>query len=401
MNDASARLDDVDFKARYGLTDEEETWRLEARAFAARHVAPHARQADRDGHFAADLVPALGQAGLLGPSLPAAVGGGGAPWMADCLVAEEIGAVDGSVRGFLAVQGGLVCSALAAYATQAQRDRWLPGLLRGERIGCYALTEEGAGSDVGSIATRIRNEGDELVIDGTKVWITNGGVAEVMLVFGTADPELRTKGLTCAIVPADAEGIEREPMPGRELGHRASDHARLTFRGVRVPKANRLGDERGGFEVAMHGLEAGRLNVAAGAVGIQQACLDASVAFARGRRQFGRRIGDFQQVGATLAEMAVALESSRLLTYHAARLRDAGLDAAGAVSAAKLHATEAAVHSATQALQLHGSRGYTDELPIERHYRDAIALTIYEGASNIQRVILARRLLGRDEGGDA
>ena len=397
-DDIAARLDDLPHRARYGLTEEDEAWRLRAAAFAADHVAPQARQADRDGRFDARLVPALGQAGLLGPALPAAVGGGGASWMADCLVAEAIGAVDGSVRGFLAVQGGLVCAALARYASDAQKAAWLPGLLRGERIGCYALTEEGAGSDVGGMATRIREDEDTLVIDGQKVWITNGGVADVALVFGSIDPELKTRGLACAIVPMDAEGVTREAMGGRELGHRASDHACLTFAGVRVPRANRLGGPDEGFRVAMHGLEAGRLNVAAGAVGIQQACLDASVAFARHRRQFGRRIGDFQQVGATLAEMAVDLESTRLLTYHAARLRDGGLDAAGAVSAAKLAATEAAVQSATKALQLHGSRGYTDELPIERHYRDAIALTIYEGASNIQRVILARRLLGRDEG---
>ena len=277
----AARLDDVDPQARYAWSDEDEAWRRKAHEFAARHVAPQARQADRDGRFAADLVPALGQAGLLGPALPPAVGGGGATWMADCLVAEAIGAVDGSVRGFLAVQGGLVCAALAAFATEAQREAWLPGLLAGERIGCYALTEEGAGSDVGAIATRIREDGDDVVIDGEKVWITNGGVADVMLVFGTMDAALGTKGLACAIVPAGTEGVTREAMPGRELGHRASNHAHLTFRGVRVPRTSRLGSERGGFQVAMHGLEAGRLNVAAGAVGIQQACLDARVAFAR------------------------------------------------------------------------------------------------------------------------
>jgi alkylation response protein AidB-like acyl-CoA dehydrogenase len=306
--------------------------------------------------------------------------------------------VDGSTRGFLAVQAGLVLAPVLAFAPAALRDAWAPRLAAGEAIGACALTEPEAGSDLGGMRTTIRADGDHVVIDGEKVWITNGGVADVLLVFGQTDPALRTRGLECYLVEGDAPGIAREPMPGRELGHRASDHARLVFEGLRVRRRNRVGEARKGFEVALHGLEDGRLNVAAGAVGIHRACLEASVSFARVRRQFGRRIGDFQQVGATLAEMDVKLRASRLLVHHAARLMDRGLDAAQAVSAAKLHATEAALEAATHAIQLHGSRGYSDELPLERHWRDAIALTIYEGTSNIQRVIVSRGLLGRDDG---
>ena len=392
-----AQLDPGSAQDRYGWSAFEEAWRLEAKRFAEAH-APHAREADRAGHFSKDVVLELGRRGLLGAALPVHAGGGGATNLADCLIAEEIGAVDGSVRGFLAVQIGLVASTLANHGLTEHQEPWLPGLLSGEVIGCYALTEEEAGSDVGAIGTRVRDDGGHVVIDGEKVWITNGGVADVALVFGSADPNRGTKGLECWVVPTDARGLTRERMPGKELGHRASDHARLTFDGVRIPKSQRLGPAFGGFRVAMDALEHGRLNVAAGAVGIQRACLEACAGFARKRRQFGRRIGDFQQVGATLAEMATTLECSRLLTYHAARLRDRDFANAGAVSAAKLCATEGALRAAKDAIQIHGSRGYTDLLALERHYRDAIGLTIYEGTSNVQRLILARRLLGKDDG---
>jgi len=384
------------YAARYGLSEEDEGWRRRARDFAQEFLAPAARDADRAGRFDPDLVRALGRAGLLAATFPRAEGGGGGSTLADCLIAEEIGAVDGSVRGFLAVQIGLVASTLAAFGTEDQKSTWLPRLIAGEALGCYALTEPEAGSDVGSLSTRARLDGETVVLDGEKIWITNGGVADVALVFATTDPEKRHRALECYLVPTRTEGFLAEPMPGRELGHRASDHARVVLRGVRVPRANRLGEPGRGFGVAMRALEAGRLNVAAGALGIHRACLDACVAFARSRRQFGRRIGDFQQIGAALAEMAVDLEASRLLVHHAARLRDRGIEDAAAVSAAKLRATESALAAATTAMQIHGARAYTDELPVERHYRDVVALTIYEGTSHIQRLILSRALLGRD-----
>ncbi|MDA1195138.1 MAG: acyl-CoA dehydrogenase family protein [Planctomycetota bacterium] len=381
----------------YDLPPEAAAWRARAAAFAQNVLAPVAREADRAGRFSRDVVRQLGQAGLIGAALPASAGGGAASALAACAIAEEIGAVDGSTRGFLAVQAGLVLAPLVAHAPAALRDHWAPRLTSGEAIGACALTEPEAGSDLGAMRTTIRPDGDDVVIDGEKVWITNGGVADVLLVFGQTDPTRKTRGLECYLVAADTPGLERQPMPGRELGHRASDHARLVFRGLRVPKAQRVGPALGGMGVAMLGLEDGRLNVAAGAVGVHRACLEASIQFARTRRQFGQRIGDFQQVGATLASMDVALRASRLLVHQAARLKDRGLDNGHAVSAAKLHATEAALAAATQAIQLHGSRGYSDELPLERHWRDVMALTIYEGTSNIQRVILARMLLGRDE----
>jgi len=389
--------DDQEFKARYALSDEEDGWRLSARAFAAEPIAPQSRQADRDGRFDRALVRSLGASGLLGASLPTSAGGGGASTLADCLIAEEIGAVDGSVRGFLAVQIGLVASVLASTAAEEPCAAWLKRLATGDAIGCYCLTEPEAGSDVGALKTRVRYEGGEAVIHGDKIWITNGNVADVALVFATSDPERKHRGIECWLVPTDTPGFVTLPMPGRELGHRAADHAQVRFEGVRVPASSRVGGEGEGFAIAMRALEHGRLNVAAGAVGIHRACLDACVEFARSRRQFGRRIGDFQQIGASLADMAVALEASRLLVYQAARLRDGGRDDPAAVSAAKLLATENALQAAVTALQIHGARAYTDELPIERHYRDVVALTIYEGTSHIQRLILTRALLSRDD----
>ncbi len=381
----------------YGLPEADEIWRGRARTFAQETLAANAQRLDREGRFSRRIVAALGEAGLIGAGLSEPTGGG-ASTLAACAIAEEIGAVDGSARGFLAVQAGLVLAPLSTFANDTLRERWVPGLIAGTSIGACCLTEPGAGSDLGAIATTITEEGDEVVIRGEKVWITNGGVADILLVFGTVDTKARTRGLECYAVPADTEGVHTEPMPGNELGHRASDHARVVFKDVRVPKTNRIGGERSGFSIAMFGLEDGRLNVASGAVGVHRACLEQSIRFARSRRQFGRRIGDFQQVGATLADMDVELRAARLLVHQAARLKDRGLDNAHAVSAAKLYATEAALRAATNAIQLHGSRGYNDELPLERHYRDVIALTIYEGTSNVQRVILSRNLLGKDEG---
>jgi alkylation response protein AidB-like acyl-CoA dehydrogenase len=390
----------MDLRSEYALTDADEAWRRRAAEFAEAHVRPGARDADREGRMPAGLVERLGASGLLGATLPRAAGGGDASAVAGCCIAEEIGAVDGSVRGFLAVQAGLVASPIVQFGTPEQKEAWLPGLVSGRTVGAYALTEPGAGSDVGAIATRSVADGKDVVLDGEKVWITNGLSAGVLLVFATSDPALRQKGLDCWIVPGDARGLSREPMPGEALGHRASEHARLVLRGVRIPRANRLGGEREGYRVAMAGLDAGRLNVAAGAVGILRACRDACAEFARTRRQFGHRIGDFQQVGAAIADMDVDLRAARLLTLHAARLRDRAMPTSDAVSVAKLFATEAALRAATAAIQIHGSRAYSDESPVGRHWRDAIALTIYEGTSQIQRLILSRSILGKEEGGD-
>jgi alkylation response protein AidB-like acyl-CoA dehydrogenase len=385
------------YAERYALTAEEERWRARAEAFARDELAPIARDMDREGRLRPEVVRRMGAEGFLGAPIPKERGGGGAGALAFALVSEELGRVDGSVRGFLAVQTGLVAHTIADGASQALRERWVAPLVSGEAVGCFAVTEPDAGSDVAAISTRTETRGDVVRITGEKHWITNGLSADVAVVFTTSRPGGGRDTLEAWLVPTDAPGVRRTPMEGRELGHRASDHARLVFEGVEVPVENRVGGRGGGFAVAMRALERGRLSVAAGAVGIQAACLDAAVAFARRRRQFGSRIGDFQQVGAALADLQVALEASRLLVHQAGRRADRGRPAAVETSVAKLFATERALEAAGKALRLHGARGYSDELPLERHYRDAIGLTIYEGTSEIQRVILARALLGRDE----
>ena len=387
-----------DYAARYGLTDVEEAWRAKAEAFARKEVEPLSREADRAATFPLALVRKLGRAGLLGAPLPTALGGGGASALATALIQEEMGRVDGSVRGFLAVHTGLVAQTIADFGTDAQRHEWLPRLASGEAVGCFALTEPMAGSDVAAMASRAVETGDRVVLDGEKHWITNGGLADVALVFANADAAAGRKGIECYVVPTGTKGLHREKMPGNDLGHRASDHARMTFTKMSLPASARLGPPRSGFRIAMAGLDHGRLGVAAGAVGIQAACLELATSFARSRRQFGQRIGDFQQIGALLADLHASLEASRLLVHHAGRRLDKGLPATSETSAAKLFATEAALRGATQALRIHGARGYSDELPLERHYRDAIGLTIYEGTSEIQRLILSRALLGKDEG---
>jgi alkylation response protein AidB-like acyl-CoA dehydrogenase len=268
-------------------------------------------------------------------------------------------------------------------------------LASGDWIGCYALTESNAGSDPASMETSVREEGDSYVLHGEKIWITNGNLAHLALVFATQDRAARHKGICAFLVPTDTAGFHREKMPGAELGHRASDHARIVLDGCRVPRNALLGASGEGFKVAMSALDHGRLGVAAGAVGVGQACLDACIDFARKRHQFGQRIGDFQMVQAALADMASDLEASRWLVYRAAWMKDQKLPTTKETSIAKLFATEAAARAASQAVLLHGGRGYSNEYPVERYYRDIKGLEIYEGTSHIQRIVIARALIGR------
>ncbi len=382
----------------FSLSAEHREMQARAREAAEQVVGPHARSSDEEGRFRRDVIVELARRGFLGLPIPTRFGGGGADNLAMSLVYEEIGRVDSSVRGFLAVQVGLVSQCILDWGTTEQQERWLPRLARGDALGCYCLTEPDAGSDAASIVTRATRDGDDWVLEGVKHWITNGNVADLALVFATVDPQQRSGGITAFVVPTDTPGFHGEPMPGRELGHRGSDHARVTLDGVRVGADAVLGAPGSGFKVAMAALDHGRLGVAAGAVGVLQACLEACVAYARGRRQFGKRIGDFEMIQAVLADMVADTEAARLLTRQAAWMRDQGEVNTQAVSIAKLFATEAACRAADQAVLLHGGRGYSNEYPVERYYRDIKGLQIYEGTSHIQRIIIARSLLGKDEG---
>ncbi len=379
----------------FTLAPEQEAVQALARRLADEVVGPAARAADADRRFDRTVIQALAREGVLGGPLPREHGGRGWDDLSFALCCEELGRVDASVRGLVCVHVGLVERCILDHGTAEQHARWLPRLASGAWLGAYALTESGAGSDAAAIATAARESGDGWTLSGEKIWITNGSVADLLLVYATVDPAARHDGVTAFVLEPGMEGLERHPMPGVELGHRGADHARLVLRDVRVPRENVLGPVGGGFKVAMGALDHGRLGVAAGAVGLHAACLDEVIAFARRRKQFGRRIGDFQMVQERIAEMHVSLEAARLLVHRAAWKRSRGERNTAEVAAAKLFATEAAQRAATEAVLLLGSRGYSNESPVERHYRDIQGLRIYEGTNLVQRIILARELLGK------
>ncbi|MGQ0604361.1 MAG: acyl-CoA dehydrogenase family protein [Anaerolineales bacterium] len=366
-----------------------------AREFAQGRVAPMAREMDERGEMPLSLVREMAELGLLGGPLPAEYGGGAWDAVSLALCYEELGRVDSSVRGFMTVHTSLVSQCILAWGAEAQKQSYLPKLIQGEWIGCYCLTEPNAGSDAASMESTATEDGDSYVLNGEKIWITNGGLAQLALVFSSADRSLKHKGICAFLVPTDTPGFLREKMPGKELGHRASDHAHIRFEAMRVPKSALLGAPGEGFKVAMSALGHGRLGVAAGALGVAQACLDACVDFAHNRRQFGQRIGDFEMIQATLADMAADVDAARMLVYRAAWLKDQGQKATRETSVAKLFAVEAAVRAANEAVLLHGGRGYSNEYPVERYYRDIKGLQIYEGTSHIQRIVIARDLIGK------
>jgi alkylation response protein AidB-like acyl-CoA dehydrogenase len=381
----------------FELSPEQQRIQSLARDFANDEVAPLARTADETGEFPMHLIGRMADLGFLGGPIAREYGGAAMDAVSFALVCEELGRADSSVRGLLTVHASLVSGCLEQWGTLEQKQRYLPRLTSGEWIGCYCLTEPDAGSDAANIQTTATADGDDYLLDGEKIWITNGNMAHLAIVFATRDRAERHKGICAFLVETDTRGMRREKMPGVELGHRASDHAHITFENCHVPASAMLGEPGEGFKIAMSALDRGRLGVAAGAVGIGQACLDACVQWARERRQFGRRLGDFQMVQATIANMAADIAAARLLVYHAAWLVDVGRPATQAVSSAKLFATESAASAASEAVLLYGNRGYSSAYPVERYYRDIKGLQIYEGASNIQRIILARELIGREQ----
>jgi butyryl-CoA dehydrogenase len=380
----------------FTLTPEQQHVQQLARQFAEEEVAPISREADERGIFPMHLVKRMGELGFLAGPVDPEYGGAGMDYVSYALLCEELGRVDSSVRGFLTVHASLVALCIQEWGTEEQKRRYLPHLASGEWIGCYALTEPNAGSDAASIETTATEDGDDYVLNGEKIWITNGLSAHVAIVFASKDRSERHRGICAFLVETDTPGFQRERMPGKELGHRASEHAYITFNNCHVPKSALLGAPGEGFKVAMSALDRGRLGVAAGAVGIAQACLDASIAYTKQRRQFGQRLANFEMIQATLAEMAASVEAARLLVYQAAWIKDQSLPATKATSIAKLFATEAAMKAASDAVLLHGNRGYSNEYPVERYYRDIKGLQIYEGTSHIQKLIIARELVGKD-----
>ena len=375
------------------LSPEPEEFRRTVRAFAEEVVRPASEEADRREELPLDVVRAMGELGLFGVPFPEEHGGQGADLLTFCLAVEELGRVDQSVAVTLAAAVGLGGMSILRFGTEAQRRAHLEPLCRGEALAAFALTEPDAGSDVAAIRTRARLEDGAWVLEGEKAFITNAGtpLTRTIVVTAVTDPQAGPHGISQLLVPADAPGLA-VGRPYRKLGWRASDTRGLSFRSCRVPEGALLGERGRGIAQALEVLDGGRVTTAALAVGLAQACLDAALAYAKQRRAFGRPIGGFEGVAFKLADMHVAVETARLATYRAAWLRDRGRPFTRAAAAAKLHASEAAVACAREAVQIFGGAGFIEETPVARFYRDAKILEIGEGTSEIQRLVIAREL---------
>ncbi|MBA5221325.1 MULTISPECIES: acyl-CoA dehydrogenase family protein [Streptomyces] len=375
------------------LSEEQTAVRRLARDFVAGEIAPHVVAWDRAEEVDRGIVKKLGEVGFLGLTLDEEYGGSGGDHLAYCLVTEELGRGDSSVRGIVSVSLGLVAKTIAAWGSEEQKRRWLPGLVAGEYVGSFGLTEPGTGSDAGNLTTRAVREGGDHVLNGTKTFITNGTWADVILLFARSTDAPGHKGVTAFLVPADSPGLTRRTIHGK-LGLRGQATAELVLQDVRVPASAMLGPEGKGFSVAMSALAKGRMSVAAGCVGIAQAALDAAVRYAGEREQFGKPIARHQLVQELISDIAVDVDAARLLTWRVADLVDRGLPFATEASKAKLFASEAAVRSANNALQVFGGYGYIDEYPVGKLLRDARVMTLYEGTSQIQKLLIGRALTG-------
>jgi alkylation response protein AidB-like acyl-CoA dehydrogenase len=376
----------------FSLTSEQELIRASAREFCEREVVPYARDWDRAEELDRGLVPKLAAAGYLGATIAEEYGGMGLDTVSYCLLMEELGRADSSVRGIVSVNLGLVGKTIAKWGTEEQKREWLPQLASGDALGCYALTEPGSGSDPASLVTRADRDGDDWLLSGSKLFITLGSWAGLALVFARSGGE-GARGLSCFLVPTETEGFSASPIKGK-LGLRAQDTAEVFLDRVRVPDSSRLGAAGDGFKVAMSALDNGRISLAAGCVGITQGCLDACVKYAGERRQFGKPIASFQLVQELLADMSVELDAARLLTWRAALLADSGERHTLESSVAKYYASEVSVRAANAAVQVHGGYGYVDEYPVGKYLRDARVTTLYEGTSQIQKLIIGRALTG-------
>jgi butyryl-CoA dehydrogenase len=379
----------------FDLTHEQVLVRETARAFTDREIVGRARENARAGRFDRDLVGLMAAQGYLGAIVGEEHGGAGLDHVTYGLIVEEIGRGDGAMRTVVSVQTSLVCGSLLRWGTPEQQVRYLPRLCSGEWLGCFALTEADSGSDAASLRTRARRVDGGWLLGGSKMWISLGNHAKVALVFAQTDPELRHRGLACFLVDCEQPGFQAQEIH-HKMGLHASDTASLSLDEAFVADDDVLGAVGDGFKVAMTALDGGRYSVAAGCVGICQGCLDASVAYATQRHQFGRPIASFQLVQAMLAEMRVRTDAARLLVRRAGFLRDQGRPCTTETSIAKLYATEAAVWCANEAIQVHGGAGYVDDHPVERWFRDARVTTLYEGTSQIQQLIIGRALTGID-----
>ncbi len=381
----------------FSLTDDQRMIRDNVRRFMDAEVRPNVRRYDREEKFPGAEIRRLGELGCCGMLIPEKWGGAGLDTISYVLMLEEVARVDASMAVALSVTNSVVAWPLWRHGNDAQRHKYLPRLSRGEILGAFCLTEPQAGSDAAAIETRAVRSGKTYRLNGTKSWVTNGGESGVYLVFAKTDPAAGTRGITAFLVEPAFSGF-RVSRYEDKMGLRSSRSAEIVFSDCEVPEENRLGEEGQGLKIALESLDGGRVGIAAQAVGLAQGALEASASYAKQRRAFGKTIGEFQAVQFMLADMQTEIEAARLLVWQAAQMRDAGSGRAGAfASRAKLFASEMANRVAYKAVQIHGSMGYSRESDVERMYRDARVLSIYEGTSEIQRLIIARDLLGRTD----
>jgi alkylation response protein AidB-like acyl-CoA dehydrogenase len=378
----------------FELTDEQRLIKETARAFTDAEIVERARENDRNEHFDLDLVAKMAAQGYLGAIVPQEYGGAGLDYLSYGLIVEEIGRGDSAMRTVVSVQTSLVCSALVRWGTEEQKQRYLPKLCSGEWLGCFGLTEPDTGSDAANQRTRATRTDEGWVINGAKMWISMGNHAKLAMIFAQTDPDKAHKGLACFLVETEGNDGYQPQEIHHKMGLRGSDTASISLDDCRVPEDAMLGEVGDGFKIAMTSLESGRYSVAAGCVGICQGCVDYSVAYAKERMQFGRPIASFQLVQAMLAEMKVETDAARMLVYRAGYLKDSGRPNSTETSIAKLYATETAVKCANTAIQVHGGSGYVDDHPVERYFRDVRVTTLYEGTSQIQKLIIGRALTG-------
>jgi alkylation response protein AidB-like acyl-CoA dehydrogenase len=374
------------------LTPEQTAFRAAARDWVDEVVVPRAIDNDRQERFPQEALDGLRQTGFIGLTVPEEYGGGGADPLSYALLIEELGRGDANVRSIVSVHLGLVAGSIVRWGTQAQREQWLPLMATGEMLGCFCLTEPDHGSDPASLRSTARRDGDAWVIDGQKMFITNGGIAGVALVMARTGGE-GARGISAFLVPTDTDGWSTRPVHGK-LGIRACDTAEVTLTGVRVGDDAMLGEEGQGLRVALSALDDGRLSLGASCTGLAQAALDAMVSYAGQRRQFGKPIAAFQLIQELIADTAVEVEAARLLTWRVADLKARGESITLAASMAKYFASEAAVRAANNAVQVHGGYGYVDEFVVGKLLRDARVTTLYEGTSQIQKLLIGRALTG-------
>jgi alkylation response protein AidB-like acyl-CoA dehydrogenase len=377
----------------FALSDEQRLIRDTAREFTDNEVIDRARENARNHHFDLELVSMLARQGYLGAIVPPQYGGAGLDYLSYGLIVEEIGRGCSSVRTVISVQTSLVCSAILKWGTEEQKLHYLPKLCSGEWLGCFGLTEPDTGSDAANQKTRARKTDDGWVINGAKMWISMGNFARVALIFAQTDPALGYRGLGCFLADTDQPGFKPQPIE-HKMGLHASDTASIALEDVEVADDGLLGTVGEGFKVAMSALDSGRYSVAAGCVGVCRGCVEESVKYATEREQFGRPIASFQLVQAMIADMVLKTDASRMLVWRAGWLKDQGLPNTLETSIAKLHATEAAVECSNTAIQVHGGAGYVDDHPVERYFRDVRVTTLYEGTSQIQKLIIGRAMTG-------